>query len=217
MMPAPIGHKLKAARESRGLSLLDAAYATRIPVARLQMLEQDNYAAFGSMTYARSFLKAYSQFLKVSAHEMLEELPGGVLGGARDYRYLTENHGSWVAPRNQRVGRLASPPPYRNSRRSPVPTGIFIFVMMLIGTGIWGKWVSDDRIARDQSHLPEQEKSADTKIPTQPVAVTHAVDVQTNAQVQTVQQTQILKALPLTSDEEVQRLTNMTGKDAQAN
>ena len=131
-MPSPIGQKLKAAREQQGLSLLDAAHATRIPVQRLHFLEQDNYAGFGSMTYARAFLRQYSEFLGVNAHEMLSELPGGVLGGPRDYRYLTDTHGLWVAPRGQRVGRLSSPNPRKHSRRSPVPAGIFIFMLVLV-------------------------------------------------------------------------------------
>jgi cytoskeletal protein RodZ len=77
-MQTPLGQKLKAAREQRGLSLLDASHATRIPVQRLHLLEQDNFAGFGSMTYARAFLRVYSQFLGVNAHEMLEDLPEGV-------------------------------------------------------------------------------------------------------------------------------------------
>ena len=108
-MQTPLGQKLKAAREKRGLSLLDASHATKIPVQRLHLLEQDNFAGFGSMTYARAFLKVYSHFLGVNAHEMLEELPEGVLGGTCDYRYLTDSHGHWVVPREQRVSRASGP------------------------------------------------------------------------------------------------------------
>ena len=155
-MASPLGQKLKAAREQRGLSLLDVSHATKIPVQRLHFLEQDNYAGFGSMAYARAFLRRYSDFLQINAEDMLSDLPGGVLGGPRDYRYLTENHGPWVASRAERVGRLSSPVAKRTSRRSPVPAGIFIFVLALVGTGIWGKYVAEERLEQEKSAPPER-------------------------------------------------------------
>lgn len=158
----PIGQNLKAAREARGLSLLDAAHQTRIPVAKLNMLEQDNYAAFGNMTYARAFLRRYSQFLQVEAAEILNELPGGVLGGPRDYRYLLENHGYWVVPRGA-VGRLSAPQLKGHASRSPVPAGIFIFLLLLAGTGIWGKYVAEDRLAQQQEQDVELSKVVTAK------------------------------------------------------
>ena len=201
-MASPLGQKLKAAREQRGLSLLDVSHATKIPVQRLHFLEQDNYAGFGSMAYARAFLRRYSDFLQINAEDMLSDLPGGVLGGPRDYRYLTENHGPWVASRAERVGRLSSPVAKRTSRRSPVPAGIFIFVLALVGTGIWGKYVAEERL--------EQEKSAPQSVETQPPAkepeektISQAVKIITNAQINTPAKpaTQVLKALPLSEQE----------------
>lgn len=202
-MAQPLGQKLKAAREQRGLSLLDVSHVTKIPVQRLHLLEQDNYAGFGSMAYARAFLRRYSDFLQIDAEDMLNELPGGVLGGPRDYRYLTENHGSWVAPKTARIGRLSSPASARApSRRSPVPAGIFIFVLALIGTGIWGKYVAEERLEQEKSapqsveKVPAQTKPADK-------AVSQAVKIITNARVFAAPQptTQILRALPATESD----------------
>ena len=72
-MQRTIGQTLRAAREATGLNLLDVAHKTRIPANRLQQLEDDNYAAFGSMAYAKSFLKTYSRFLHVDASDVLLE------------------------------------------------------------------------------------------------------------------------------------------------
>ena len=204
VMLTPIGQTLKAAREKRGLTLLDAAHETRIPVARLQMLEQDNYAAFGSMTYARSFLRRYSQYLGVDASPILSELPGGVLGGPRDYRYLTENHGLWVAPRGQRLGHLSQAAAKGRPRRSPVPAGLFIFILVLAGTGMWGKYVAEDRLAQQKveaaaSPLPEAPApplSASTKPSADAVA----------------QPTKILKAIPVTEEEVREALAGNPGR-----
>jgi len=173
-MASPLGQRLKAARERRCLSLPDAAHATRIPVIRLLHLEQDNYAAFGSLTYARAFLRVYSRFLAVDAEEMLEDLPGGVLGGPRDYRYLTDSHGPWVPPRDVRVQHLASPVYRRQAKKSPVPAGIAIFVLVLAGTGIWGKYVADENasLARHQQEPAPVVTKTDTQ--PQPVSLTDA-------------------------------------------
>lgn len=152
-MAPPLGQKLKAAREQRGLSLLDASHATKIPVQRLHYLETDDFAGFGSLTYARAFLRRYSEFLKVNAAEMLESLPSGMLGGPRDYCYLTAHHGSWVAPCGAPLGRLSNAPTRRHARKSPVPAGLCIFFLVLVGTGIWGKYVAEKSLSEPQQVL----------------------------------------------------------------
>lgn len=98
-MDAPLSEMLKAAREARGLTLEDAAHATRIPVPRLRQLETGNYAAFGNMAYARGFIRLYGRYLQVDAEDFVTGLPDPVLGGPADYRYLTENLGPWVLDR----------------------------------------------------------------------------------------------------------------------
>ena len=216
-MAQPLGQKLKAAREQRGLSLLDASHATKIPVQRLHYLETDNFAGFGSLTYARAFLRRYSEYLKVNAEDMLDDLPGGVLGGPRDYRYLTENHGSWVAPRGASVGRLSSAPTRQHTRKSPVPAGLCIFFLVLVGTGIWGKYVAEDRITESQQSIQAKEVSpAKVVLSPKPVIMqeTQAVTLTTNAQVFRTPEpsTQILKAVPLSSEEIEKLNANPAGK-----
>lgn len=162
-MLTPIGQILKAAREQRGLSLLDAAHETRIPVNRLHLLEQDNYAAFGSMTYARCFLRQYSQYLGVDASAILDELPGGALGGPRDYRYLVANHGPWVLSREARLGQLSQQASRAHARRSPVPAGLAVFVLVLAGTGMWGKYVAEDRLAEQEPAAAQPPPAAEVR------------------------------------------------------
>jgi transcriptional regulator with XRE-family HTH domain len=120
-MTTSFGQLLSAAREQRGLSIADAAHETRIPAQRLRYLESGNFAAFGSMTYARSFIRQYSDFLDVDATAMLAELPEGVLGGERDYRYLTRSHGAWLRDRDAASERITAPSSRRTrSIKSPL-------------------------------------------------------------------------------------------------
>ncbi|MFN7564729.1 MAG: helix-turn-helix domain-containing protein [Prosthecobacter sp.] len=168
-MNQPLGHRLKAARESRGLSLMDAAHETRIPVTRLQHLEAENYAAFGSMTYARSFLKLYSDFLGVNASEVLDELPSAMLGGPQDYRHLVDSFGPWLPEKSRRVEKLAEPEVSRvRTIKSPVPAALAVFVCVLAASGIFGKYVMDS-----QRTLTEQQAALEQRLPTaeaQPMA-----------------------------------------------
>lgn len=157
-MTASLGQRLKAARESRGLSLADAAHETRIPVQRLQHLEVENYASFGSMTYARSFLKLYSDFLEVDASGVLDDLPSAVLGGPQDYRHLVDSFGPWLREKPRQMEKLADPVMGRvQIIKSPVPAALAVFVCVLAASGIFGKYVMDaQRVATEQQSALEQ-------------------------------------------------------------
>ncbi len=144
-MVTNLGQRLRAAREKRGLSLEDAAHQTRIPAFRLMHLERDNYAAFGSMTYARAFLKLYSRFLNVDASEILTDLPASRLGGRRDYRYLIEEYGRWIPERRDRFADLPAWSFRNRGARSPFATAFGVFIAVLIGAGLWGGHVAGER------------------------------------------------------------------------
>jgi len=181
-MTASLGHRLKEARESRGLSLADAAHETRIPAQRLMHLEAENYASFGSMTYARSFLKLYSDFLGVDASGVLDELPSAVLGGPQDYRHLVESFGPWLREKPQHIEKLADPVVGRvQTIKSPVPAALAVFICVLAATGIFGKYVMDS-----QRTLVEQQAALEQKLPTavaQPMGTANAFQPKEQVQV----------------------------------
>jgi hypothetical protein len=95
-MEQPFHLQLKVLREKKQLTLADVSHKTRIPVARLAMLECGDYASFGGIAYARYFLKSYASFLGAAAEPALQNLPQPILGGKDDYRYLTRSLGPWV-------------------------------------------------------------------------------------------------------------------------
>lgn len=168
-MTASFGQMLIAAREKRGLSIEDAAHETRIPVQRLRFLESGNIAAFGSLTYARSFIRQYSDFLGVDASPMLEELPEGALGGERDYRYLTQSHGPWLREANISTERITAPSTDRvRSIKSPLPAAIAVFVIVLAGTAMWGKHVADMRSQMEPAALKALPVEDDEETPPAP-------------------------------------------------
>jgi cytoskeletal protein RodZ len=148
-MHRTIGQTLRAAREAKGLTLLDVAHETRIPANRIMQLEGDNFAGFGSMAYAKSFLKSYSRYLGVDAREVADGLPVPVLGGPTDYRYLIETHGPWI----ERHARPQRKEPLAKAGRSPIPTLVGMFTLFLIAGGLLG------------NHLVERHKSDAKLVP----------------------------------------------------
>ncbi|MDI1314577.1 helix-turn-helix domain-containing protein [Prosthecobacter sp.] len=162
--PVTFGRLLTAARDSLALSLDDAAHKTRIHSRMLRWLEEGNIAAFGSITYSRSFIRAYSVFLGLDPTSFLKTLPErGLLGGRHDYRYLTESHGVWLNEggrgRKERL-RAASESPSIHHIKSPIPAGVRAFAVMLVFTAIWSVHMLDIRAQKNQAqNLEPQDQS----------------------------------------------------------
>lgn len=80
-----IGGRLKQARQAAGLSLEDVVHKTQLPRTVVEALEAEDFSAFTSPVYAKSFLAQYSDFLNVDASLWLDALqpgsfmPGGLL------------------------------------------------------------------------------------------------------------------------------------------
>lgn len=77
-----IGGRLKAAREAAGFTVDDVVFKTQLPRSVVIALEAEDFQAFTSPLYARSFLSQYSDFLNVDAQPWIEALqPGGFMSG----------------------------------------------------------------------------------------------------------------------------------------
>lgn len=68
-----LGDRLRAARLAKGVSLEEAAAATRIRRSALQALETEDYSALPASVYARGFLANYARYLGLIAEEVLDE------------------------------------------------------------------------------------------------------------------------------------------------
>lgn len=74
---ATIGEKLRSEREGRGLSIEDVAHETHIHRNMLVGIEEDDFSMFASVTYAKSFLRNYAEFLEVDTTEVIQALEEG--------------------------------------------------------------------------------------------------------------------------------------------
>jgi len=60
-----LGSDLKAARESRKITLSDITKRTKIPEKYLEAIEENNYDVFPSQTYAKGFIRAYAKVVGI--------------------------------------------------------------------------------------------------------------------------------------------------------
>ena len=80
--------RLSKARQERGLSIDEAAHATRMRPDKIVALENDDYSRFGGNAYAKGFLLIYSRMLKVDAAEEAKTLDTPHDIRVTDYQYL---------------------------------------------------------------------------------------------------------------------------------
>ncbi len=89
-MSAPsLGQKLRESREARGITIEDAARATKIRAIRLAEIEHDVYSNCPSIAYARGFAIIYGQYLGVDVGPHLGEFDVSSMVGLDDYQYLS--------------------------------------------------------------------------------------------------------------------------------
>ena len=104
------GTKLRRARTQRHLSLQDAARATKIQIAQLQDLENDDYSNFANLAYARGFLVSYGRYLHLDTRPYMDAFSDANAFGLNDYQYLSDRPvAEYRAPQRQwRKRRQAS-------------------------------------------------------------------------------------------------------------
>ncbi|MFM2033246.1 MAG: hypothetical protein RLZZ297_2011 [Chloroflexota bacterium] len=67
-----LGDRLRAARESQGISLAQAAAETRILQRYLVALEEGDYKYLPGDVYARGFIRNYALYLKIPVEELIQ-------------------------------------------------------------------------------------------------------------------------------------------------
>ena len=72
--PPSAGALLKAAREKSGSELSDIAAETRIPIRHLEAIEQGDYAALPSRTYAIGFTRTYAKAVGLDERQLTDKV-----------------------------------------------------------------------------------------------------------------------------------------------
>lgn len=154
-----IGARLSARRQKLGIPIEKAAKDTRIPVARLRMIESDDFSTFSHPTYARLFLTDYANYLGVPIEDIREYLPGVKGLGSADNAYLNV---------------LLSKPgfmqgeQFKSMRRLLFGVGALIVLLLLVGAGIyaWRAWKKIERVQPAASTVEALPTPSATPTPT---------------------------------------------------
>ncbi|MCB1063034.1 MAG: helix-turn-helix domain-containing protein [Verrucomicrobiae bacterium] len=133
---------MRAAREAKGMSIEDVAFATRIHASHIRSLEADDYSGFASTTYAKSFLSLYSRFLSVDAAEALHYFAGtdDIRLGGNTFLPTVQPIQSVAAPRNRAPERSQRSTTHVQRESPGLAPLLMGFVVLLLLAGIPALW-----------------------------------------------------------------------------
>ena len=127
---AGIGPRLRAAREKKGLTILQAAEKMHVDSRTLESLEAEDFAALGAPVYARGHLRHYAELVDESPAE-LQAL----------YADATK-----AQPAQPDLTRIARGEPQDDSRRLAGPALIGVIAVAVIGSVWWVINLSGDKV-----------------------------------------------------------------------
>jgi cytoskeletal protein RodZ len=126
-MVESVGKKLNQARVKRGLSIDEAAHATRLRPDKIAALENDDYSRFANNIYAKGFLQIYARFLGVDVSDFARTLDNANPISVSDYQYLS----------NAPTPRPEAMPVRNEERRPPSLAPLLVFLLIVaIGGGL---------------------------------------------------------------------------------
>ena len=108
-----LGESLHAARASKRMKLPEVAQKTRIPLERLQALEQDRYGDLPDDVYLRGAIRNYAIFLGLDPDAMVA-------------RYRT------ARPAMQKRAPLSVAPTTRTVALVPATIGVLVLVVLIL-------------------------------------------------------------------------------------
>ena len=68
-----LGQYLRSAREARGIDLHEAAQQTRIGIAYLKALEEEDFSKLPGEVFVRGFLKNYGKYLQLEESQVMRK------------------------------------------------------------------------------------------------------------------------------------------------
>ena len=104
----PIGERLKAAREAKGMTLADVAGTTRVPIRHLEYIERGEWDELPAITYAVGFARSYANAVGLDGPaigaEVREQLGSAPRATALPANYYEPADPSRVPPRPLALG-----------------------------------------------------------------------------------------------------------------
>jgi cytoskeletal protein RodZ len=148
-MVESVGKKLNQARVKRGLTIDEAAHATRLRPDKITALENDDYSRFANNIYAKGFLQIYARFLGVDVTDFARTLDNANPISVSDYQYLSNAPTPRQEPAQVR----------REERRPPSLAPLFFFLGVI---AIGGAFFIYENVRTNALRLEKGHKSDDS-------------------------------------------------------
>lgn len=103
-----IGRQLREARERKGVSLSEAAAATRIKPTQLEAMERGDFSSMAAPLYLKGFIKIYSKYLHLDTESLIQETFASQSPGAPQ-ALAPENTSRMLQKKNPPPASLAPP------------------------------------------------------------------------------------------------------------
>ncbi|MCK2125999.1 DUF4115 domain-containing protein [Thauera aromatica] len=121
-VPSP-GAQLRRAREARGESVSEVAFALKLNPRQIDALERDDFAALPGTAFVRGFLRNYARYLGLDAAPLLDGVQRLAGAAAPD-----------LSPIRNADGDL---PSHSGRRRGTFPAGMLVLVLVLMVAAGW--------------------------------------------------------------------------------
>lgn len=86
----PIGARLKAAREARGLGLGEVADRLKLSLRQLEAIESDRFSVLPGPAFVRGFVRNYARFLELDPEPLLRDLEAQFPSSVKEVVNLTK-------------------------------------------------------------------------------------------------------------------------------
>lgn len=161
-----IGVRLKEARGKAELSVDDVVFRARIPKSVVEALEAEDFSVFTSPTYAKSFLRQYSEFLNVDAEPWLNALePAAYVGGDGLQPMFAESPVSHPGKRPGREGRRQENEDSSAAGSKWAPVWVMFLTAALVFGVVKGYQVFDEKFGKEgaATEKPEEKTEPDAE------------------------------------------------------
>src|SRR5688500_3482324 len=116
----PIGERLEEGRKKKGISIREAAEATKIRGDYLQKFEGNHFDIGLTEIYTRGFLRTYSNYLKLPADRIINDYAALGRGDVRPRQPAREVYGRMdISVATTETGEQPSTPPPTESAPEP--------------------------------------------------------------------------------------------------
>lgn len=124
-VPATLGDRLKAERESRNLSVEQVAGQLNLAVRQIVALEANRFEALPGMASVRGFVRAYAKLLKVDPESLIALIPADKVSQGQQLEPRLMSSASLPSNRLPSGGRSRAP--------SPLVIGAIVLMVALLG------------------------------------------------------------------------------------